>query len=292
MGIKVIDLDTENLLLIDFMKAVGYEPTGKNGSLLTYKSPYSANGNIIVDVAGNTWYDSDNPNKYNGGIHDLAGEIIISRNKLELDLFIAAMMKKVMDFKTYEVMTYGDKSKADMVVVTPVSKRESTEAPAKIWTAKSDVKTDINDIPMTDFMKAIGFEPLIRVGNLLMYDCPYAASEPIRTVVDKEKNCWYDTEDYSYYGDIYRLAAEITCKDNRSELTRYITTQMKKLERYKSCEFMDRYGREGAKVFLTGFTVSDPGLLRQPQKVEPHKGQNRQEQPGPQPPKQKRKMRF
>lgn len=103
MGMTVIDLDIKNLLLEDFMKAMGFEPIKRDNNLLTYESPYSANGNIVVDTEANGWYDKAQPEKMYGGIYDLAYEIIGSANKSELNLFIASEMKKVRDVKMYDV---------------------------------------------------------------------------------------------------------------------------------------------------------------------------------------------
>ncbi len=103
MGMTVIDLDIKNLPLEDFMEAMGFEPINRDNNLLTYESPYSANGNIVVDTEANGWYDKAQPEKMYGGIYDLAYEIIGSANKSELNLFIASEMKKVRDVKMYDV---------------------------------------------------------------------------------------------------------------------------------------------------------------------------------------------
>lgn len=103
MGMTVIDLDIKNLPLEDFMKAMGFDPINRDNNLLTYESPYSANGNIVVDTEANGWYDKAQPEKMYGGIYDLAYEIIGSANKSELNLFIASEMKKVRDVKMYDV---------------------------------------------------------------------------------------------------------------------------------------------------------------------------------------------
>ena len=103
MGMTVIDLDIKNLPLEDFMKAMGFEPIKRDNNLLTYESPYSANGNIVVDTEANGWYDKAQPEKMYGGIYDLAYEVIGSANKSELNLFIASEMKKVRDVKMYDV---------------------------------------------------------------------------------------------------------------------------------------------------------------------------------------------
>lgn len=128
MGIKVIDLDIKNLPLADFMRAMGYEPLRQDGSLLTYDCPYSTEGTIVVDTEKNGWHDSKEPEKYYGGIYDLAYEIIGTWNKSDLNLFIAAEMKKIMDFKCYEVMGDGTSADTDMVLAMPVKNKDGKTA--------------------------------------------------------------------------------------------------------------------------------------------------------------------
>lgn len=113
MGMTVIDLDIKNLPLEDFMKAMGFEPINRNNNLLTYESPYSANGNIVVDTEANGWFDKAQPEKMYGGIYDLAYEIIGSANKSELNLFIASEMKKVRDVKMYDVTANDPEGKQE-----------------------------------------------------------------------------------------------------------------------------------------------------------------------------------
>ena len=113
MGMTVIDLDIKNLPLEDFMKAMGFEPINRNNNLLTYESPYSANGNIVVDTNANGWYDKAQPEKMYGGIYDLAYEIIGSANKSELNLFIASEMKKMRDVKMYDVTANNPERKQE-----------------------------------------------------------------------------------------------------------------------------------------------------------------------------------
>lgn len=114
MGMTVIDLDIKNLPLEDFMKAMGFEPINRNNNLLTYESPYSVNGNIVVDTDANGWYDKAQPEKMYGGIYDLAYEIIGSANKSELNLFIASEMKKVRDVKMYYVTANNPERKQEL----------------------------------------------------------------------------------------------------------------------------------------------------------------------------------
>ena len=113
MGMTVIDLDIKNLPLEDFMKAMGFEPINRDNNLLIYESPYSANGNIVVDTEANGWYDKAQPEKMYGGIYDLAYEIIGSANKSELNLFIASEMKKMRDVKMYDVTANNPERKQE-----------------------------------------------------------------------------------------------------------------------------------------------------------------------------------
>ena len=115
MGLTVIDLDIKNLPLEDFMRAMGYEPVNRNANLLTFKSPYSAKGNIVVDTDANGWYDTAQPEKLYGGIYDLAYEITGSANRSELNLFIASEMKKVREVKMYGVTANG--SYPDFIII-------------------------------------------------------------------------------------------------------------------------------------------------------------------------------
>jgi len=123
MGLTLMDLDIKNLPLEDFMKAMGYKPVNRNGNLLTYESPYSANGNIVVDTAANGWYDTAQPDKLYGAIYDLAYEITGSANKSELNLFIASQMKKVRDVKMYDVTANGGLAKPEKEPERPQRKR-------------------------------------------------------------------------------------------------------------------------------------------------------------------------
>lgn len=127
MGLTVIDLDIKNLPLEDFMAAMGYEPVNRNANLLTYESPYSAKGNIVVDTGINCWYDKESPDKSYGGIYDLAYEITGSANRSELNLFIAAEMKKVREIKMYGVTANGKEAGGNIVMAAPVRNAEQAK---------------------------------------------------------------------------------------------------------------------------------------------------------------------
>ncbi len=98
----IISLDIKDIPLEEFMRAMGHAPVAQDGNILIYESPYSADGRIEIDTAKNVWKDGKEPEKYNGGIYDLAYEITGICNRSELNLFIAAEMKKIMDSKCYK----------------------------------------------------------------------------------------------------------------------------------------------------------------------------------------------
>ena len=139
MGIKVIDLDIKNLPLADFMRAMGYEPTVRDGNRLTYDSPYSSDGLIVVDTEKNGWYDKQEPEKCYGGIYDLAYEITGSCNRSELNLFIAAEMKKIMDFRCYEVLGNGKSADTDMILAMSVKNKDGKRAEVRQEKSKEEV---------------------------------------------------------------------------------------------------------------------------------------------------------
>lgn len=142
MGLIVIDLDIKNLPLEDFMKALGYEPIKRDGSRLTYNAPYSANRNatMVVDTEKNGWYDSKEPERYYGGIYDLAYELTGSCNRSELNLYIATQMKGFKEFKTYGVTANGEDAEGNVVVAMPVSKPETLKAATKVEPPKEQPK--------------------------------------------------------------------------------------------------------------------------------------------------------
>lgn len=144
MGLIVIDLDIKNLPLEDFMKAIGYEPVKREGSRLTYNAPYSADSNttMIVDTEKNGWYDSKEPEKYYGGIYDLAYELTGSCNRSELNLYIATQMKNIREVKSYGVTANGEEAECNVVVAMPVGNPEMPKATAKVEPPKEQPRPE------------------------------------------------------------------------------------------------------------------------------------------------------
>ena len=133
MGLIVIDLDIKNLPLEDFMKSLGCEPIKKDGNRLTYNAPYSTdpNATIVLDTEKNGWYDSKEPEKYYGGIYDLAYELTGSCNRSELNLYIATQMKNIREVKSYGVTANGEEAEGNVVVAMPVGKPETPKLQLK-----------------------------------------------------------------------------------------------------------------------------------------------------------------
>ena len=116
------------------MKALGYEPVKREDNRLTYNAPYSTdrNATMVVDTEKNGWYDSKEPEKYYGGIYDLAYELTGSCNRSELNLYIATQMKGFKEFNTYGVTANGQEAEGNVVVAMPVGKPETPKATAKV----------------------------------------------------------------------------------------------------------------------------------------------------------------
>ena len=88
------------------------------------------------------------------------------------------------------------------------------------------IDLDIKNIPLTEFMKALGQEhPVAADGNLRLYNAPYDSEHAATMVINTETNLWRDTKSGAY-GGIYDLAHEITGSCSMSELNRYIASEM------------------------------------------------------------------
>lgn len=88
------------------------------------------------------------------------------------------------------------------------------------------IDLDIKNIPLTEFMKALGQEqPVAADGNLRIYNAPYDSEHTATMVINTETNLWHDTKSGAY-GGIYDLAHEITGSCSMSELNRFIASEM------------------------------------------------------------------
>lgn len=101
---------------------------------------------------------------------------------------------------------------------------------------------DPRKVKLTDFMKALGQEPVATDGNLRIYNAPYDDERKPTMVVNIETNMWRDTKSGAY-GGIYDLAYELTGSCNRSELNMYIATEMSALQKISLRHEPDTPGR-------------------------------------------------
>ena len=134
------------------------------------------------------------------------------------------------------------------------------------------IDLDIKNLSLEDFMRAMGYEPVDRNANLLIYESPYSTKGNI--IVDTGINCWYDMEKPDKtYGGIYDLAHEITGSANRSELNLFIASEMKKVREVKMYG-VTANGKEADGNIVVASPVRNAN------------------QPKPEPPKRKRGMRL
>lgn len=82
-----------------------------------------------------------------------------------------------------------------------------------------------SEVPLTEFMTALGQKPVAADGNLRIYNAPYSATPEPTMVVNIETNLWRDTKSGAH-GGIYDLAYEMTGSCNSSELLWYIATEL------------------------------------------------------------------
>ena len=134
------------------------------------------------------------------------------------------------------------------------------------------IDLDIKNLSLEDFMRAMGYEPVDRNANLLIYESPYSTKGNI--IVDTGINCGYEQEKPDKtYGGIYDLAHEITGSANRSELNLFIASEMKKVREVKMYG-VTANGKEADGNIVVASPVRNAN------------------QPKPEPPKRKRGMRL
>lgn len=204
---RYTEKDIPNIPLAKFMETYYEAPVKSTEHFNVYHPPYRdySEPTFVVFHAKNQWYDYETGEK--GNIIDLAKKLKDVGDK-ELRVFIVARMNN------YEA------GKAMMATL-----RRPIE-PIR-------VKLDINNIRLTDFMKALGYEnPVAADGNLRVYKAPYDSKHEPTMVIDTETNRWRDTKSGAY-GGIYDLAYELTGTCNMSELNLYIAGQMGEFDKRK-----------------------------------------------------------
>lgn len=225
---RYTEKDIDRIPLTEFLKALGEKPRKINGDLALYYAPHRDDPEpmLCIDTRANRWYD--HATDETGDLRDLAAVAMNPNVYRSPSEYILKMMN---EFEIGKEM-YRVPQRQTIVI-----------------------DLDIKNLPLTEFMTAIGSEPVKREGNLVTYDSPYESHGKPTMVVNTAKNTWRDTESGAY-GGIYDLAYELTGSCSMSELNLYIATQM------------------------SGYQKNE---AKQTAKVEP---------PKPEPPKPKRRIKF
>lgn len=203
--------DIKNILLTEFMAALGEKPVKAFGDMKLYYAPQRDDPEpmLVVDTNTNRWYD--HATDQSGDIIDLAALKMNPNLYTDPRDFILKYMNEYEQSKELSAMAHRPQE--------PII-----------------ISLDIRKVKLTDFMKALGQEhPVAADGNLRIYNAPYDDKLGPTMVINIETNLWSDTKSGAY-GGIYDLAYELTGSCNMSELNRYIASEMSALDKTKDKE--------------------------------------------------------
>ena len=203
--------DIKNILLTEFMAALGEKPAVVYEGAAMYYTPYRDDPEpiFLVNTRTNIWHDYATDDS--GGLKDLA---------------TLAMNPDV----------YKDPIEYILKMMNEYEQGKELSAMARRPQEPTVISLDIKKVKLTDFMKALGQEhPVAADGNLRIYNAPYDDKPGPTMVINPETNLWRDTKSGAY-GGIYDLAYELTGSCNMSELNRYIASEMSALDKTKDKE--------------------------------------------------------
>ena len=203
--------DIKNILLTEFMAALGEKPVKAFGDMKLYYAPQRDDPEpmLVVDTNTNRWYDHAT---------DQSGDII--------DLAALKMNPNL----------YTDPRDFILKYMNEYEQSKELSAMARRPQEPIIISLDIRKVKLTDFMKALGQEhPVAADGNLRIYNAPYDDKLGPTMVINIETNLWSDTKSGAY-GGIYDLAYELTGSCIMSELNRYIASEMSALDKTKDKE--------------------------------------------------------
>ena len=203
--------DIKNILLTEFMAALGEKPAVVYEGAAMYYTPYRDDPEpiFLVNTRTNIWHDYATDDS--GGLKDLA---------------TLAMNPDV----------YKDPIEYILKMMNEYEQGKELSAMARRPQEPTVISLDIKKVKLTDFMKALGQEhPVAADGNLRIYNAPYDANPGPTMVINTETNLWRDTKSGAY-GGIYDLAYELTGSCNMSELNQYIAGQMSSMEKSPKVE--------------------------------------------------------
>ncbi len=192
--------DIPEIPLTEFMAALGEKPAMVNDCSVVYYTPYRDDPEPLfwVNTRTNRWHDYATDES--GDLKDLASLTMnphIHKDPLEY------ILKYMNEYEIGKEMSAMARRPVEPIIIS----------------------LDIRKLPLTDFLKAIGCEPVKKDGNLLTYPAPYDNGRKPTLLVDTSTNQWRDTKSGAY-GGIYDLAYELTGSCNMSELNLYIAGQM------------------------------------------------------------------
>lgn len=206
--------DIPKIPLTEFMAALGEKPIRKMEDVILYYAPQRDDPEpmLVVDTDTNRWYDHAT---------DESGDII--------DLAALKMNPNV----------YKDPRDFILKYMNEFEIGKEMAAMARHPVEPKTISLDIRKLPLTDFLEAIGCEPVKKEGNLLIYPAPYDSERKPTMLVDTSTNQWRDMNSKAY-GGIYDLAYELTGSCSMSELNLYIAGQMGEFDKRQVKETMPK----------------------------------------------------
>ena len=192
--------DIPEIPLTEFMAALGEKPAMVTDYSVVYYTPYRDDPEPMfwVNTKTNRWHDYATDES--GGLKELAS---LNMNRSVYKDSSEYILKMMNEFEIGKEMSAMTRRPVEPTVIA----------------------LDIRKLPLTDFLKAIGCEPLKKEGNFLTYLAPYDNERKPTMLVDTSTNQWRDINSKAY-GGIYDLAYELTGSCNMSELNHYIAGQM------------------------------------------------------------------
>lgn len=187
----------DRIPLTDFLEALGVKPKGAGEGYALYYAPYCGDAlpMLAVDTRANRWHDYSTGES--GGIRDLALMVMPYPKTKDIGKYIL------------EVMNNPNLRKR-------AANRKAVHVPDGI---------DISKIRLTDFLKAVGLEPVFSKGHIRIYSTPYSSDNGPALVVNTETNRWHDARTGNA-GDIYELASMVARVYRRDEISAYIANTM------------------------------------------------------------------
>jgi hypothetical protein len=205
---RYTEKDIPNIPLTEFMAALGEKPVSIENRTVVYYAPQRDDHvpMLWVDTKTNRWHDYLTDES--GTIMELAD---LNMNGKIYNSTVSYILRIMNDYEQGKELSAMSHRPSEATIIN----------------------LDIKNLPIEDFMKALGHVPEFRAGEMLAYKPPYNNSDNPTFLVKGGATKWLDMETGNN-GNIYDLAYEMTGSCNRSELSRYITGQMQGFEKSKA----------------------------------------------------------